>query len=81
MNKAAKELNMSYRALWGRIKSTEERIGARVLVTRSGGGEGCGSSLTSEGKKLVQNYKRLKEAVVEVADHNFENIFVDESVS
>ena len=75
MNKAAKEMNMSYRALWGRIKSTEERIGAKILVAKAGGGKNCGSSLTPTGKKLLGNYKRLRERILEEADKEFEKIF------
>lgn len=75
MNKAAKELNMSYRALWGRIKSTEERIGAKILVTKLGGGKNRGSALTTTGKRLVKSYKRLKDQIVKVADQKFEKIF------
>jgi len=75
MNKAAKELNMSYRALWGRIRSTEERIGAKVLVTKLGGGKGSGSALTPTGKRLIKSYKRLKDQIVKVADQKFEKIF------
>ncbi len=36
MNKAAKELKMSYRALWGRIKSTEERLGGQDRAYKVG---------------------------------------------
>ncbi|MBW1744625.1 MAG: LysR family transcriptional regulator [Deltaproteobacteria bacterium] len=75
MNKAAKELNMSYRALWGRIKCTEERLGTEVLVRKAGGGKGCGSALTPAGKNFLKNYKRLKERVVKVADREFAKIF------
>ena len=75
MNKAAKELNMSYRALWGRIKSTEERLGKQVLVTKPGGGKDCGSALTPAGKSLLKNYKRLKERIIKVADQEFAKIF------
>lgn len=75
MNKAAKELNMSYRALWGRIKSTEERIGAKVLVTKPGGGKDSGSTLTHTGKRLLEDYKRLKKRIVKVADQEFKKIF------
>jgi hypothetical protein len=39
MNKAAKALKVSYRGLWGRIKSTENRIGAKLVNTRPGGGK------------------------------------------
>ena len=75
MNKAAKELKMSYRALWGRIKSTEERIGTKVIDTKPGGGKDCGSCLTPTGKKLLENFKRVKERIVKVSDQEFETIF------
>lgn len=75
MNKAAKELNMSYRALWGRIKSTEERMGARILVTKPGGGKECGSALTPTGKKLLKNYKRIRQRIAKVSDQEFKKIF------
>ena len=76
MNKAAKELNMSYRALWGRIKSTESRVGAKVLVAKPGGGKNCGSSLTPTGKRLLEKYKHLRESVLEAADKEFEELFL-----
>ncbi|MBW2019353.1 MAG: LysR family transcriptional regulator [Deltaproteobacteria bacterium] len=75
MNKAAQELNMSYRALWGRIKSTEERLGTKVLFTKPGGGKGGGSALTPAGKRLLEDYKRLKGRIVKVADQEFQKIF------
>ena len=77
MNKAAKELKMSYRALWGRIKSTEARIGAKMLITRPGGGKGNGSILTHTGNQLLRNYKLLSDSVVEQADQAFNKIFGD----
>ncbi len=77
MNKAAKELKMSYRALWGRIKSTENRMGARMLITRPGGGKGSGSVLTPTGKRFLENYRRLTNRVVEQADQAFDKIFGD----
>ncbi len=75
MNKAAKELNMSYRAFWGRIKSTEERMGTKVVEARPGGGKERGSSLTPSGKKLLKSYKRLKQRIVKVCNQEFEKIF------
>jgi len=75
MSRAAKELNMSYRALWGRIKSTEERLGAKVLITKPGGGKGHGSVVTPAGKKFLENYKLLKDRIIKLADQEFEKIF------
>ena len=77
MNKAAKELKMSYRALWGRIKSTEERIGAKILESKPGGGEGRGSVLTPTARKFLDRYKQLQQKIIAVADREFENIFRD----
>ncbi len=75
MNKAAKELKMSYRALWGRVKSTEQRLGMTLVTTRPGGGKGRGSVLTPTGKQLLKDYKLLKSRVVKVADRECEKIF------
>ena len=75
MNKAAKELKMSYRALWGRIKSTEERLGREILVTKPGGGRECGSSLTPTGQKLLESYRRLKKRILKISDQEFKKMF------
>jgi len=80
MNKAAKELKMSYRALWGRIKSTENRMRAKLLITKPGGEKGRGSILTPTGKKFVDNYKLLRDRVVQQADQEFDKIFGDTKI-
>lgn len=77
MNKAAKALKMSYRGLWGRIKSTEDRMGAKLLVTGPGGGKGSGSILTPTGKRFLKNYKLIEDRVHQQADQEFEQIFRD----
>ena len=81
MNKAAKELKMSYRALWGRIKSTENRMGAKVLTTRPGGGKGSGSILTPIGKRFLENYRQLSNRIIEQADREFDKIFGDTRIN
>lgn len=75
MNKAANELKMSYRALWGRIKSTEERLGAKILESKPGGGKGRGSVLTPTGKNFLEKYTRLQQKIISFADREFEKIF------
>ena len=77
MNRAAKELKMSYRALWGRIKSTEERLGTKILESKPGGGKGRGSVLTPTGRNLLERYKLLQQKIIAVADREFEKIFGD----
>jgi len=79
MNKAAKELKMSYRALWGRIKSTEERLGTKMLKSKPGGGKERGSVLTAAGKEFLERYSRLQQKIIAVADREFEKIFKKDS--
>ena len=42
LNAAAKELGMSYRAAWGKIKTTEKALGIKLLDVSTGGGEVAG---------------------------------------
>jgi molybdate transport system regulatory protein len=67
INAAAKALKMSYRAVWGRIKATEERLGVRT----AGGASGGGSTLTPYAKDLIRVYKAFRRQVIEDADARF----------
>ena len=75
MNKAAKDLKMSYRALWGRIKSTERRMGVKMVMTQPGGGKASGSFLTPEGRRFTEDYRRLTKRIIIQADREFNKIF------
>jgi molybdate transport system regulatory protein len=70
---AAKELHMSYRAVWGKIKATEERLGALLLARQVGGAQGGGSDLTPLGKDLVERFRRLQSLTQHAADTLFED--------
>ena len=66
---AAKELKMSYRAVWARIRATEERLGDRALLIRSkGGASGGGATLTPFAKDLVKQYRALRRGVLSQSD-------------
>lgn len=52
---AAKELEMSYKAIWARIHATEERLG-RALITS----DRKGSYLTPLGETLLKQFHRLQ---------------------
>ena len=60
IRQAATKLNMSYRAAWGKIKATEERLGIKLLDKRTGGHQ-SGAELTPEAIKLLQSYHKFKE--------------------
>ena len=51
LNAAAKDLKMSYRAVWGKIKVTEEALGKPLLVKSQGGNAGGGRESGSDAWK------------------------------
>ena len=63
ITQAARELNISYRAAWGCIKTVESRWGIQLVYTQAGGEMGGGSGLTSEAEKLLQKYGALKNEI------------------
>lgn len=71
INAAAKELKMSYRAVWGRIKATEDRLGKDLVVRTTGGASGGGSTLTPYARELIKEYKVFRRQVIEDADARF----------
>lgn len=60
INRAAAELKMSYRYAWGLIKSAEERLSGPLLAKRVGGVTGGGAELTDAGRRLINDYRRLR---------------------
>jgi molybdate transport system regulatory protein len=59
IRQAANKLGMSYRAAWGKIKATEERLGM-ALVEKHAGGHQSGATLTLEAKELLKIYRKFK---------------------
>jgi molybdate transport system regulatory protein len=72
---AAKELNMSYRAVWGKINDTEKRLGKPLLVRQVGGISGGGSELTPLGKRIVEKFGELQDHVEAEVKKIFEQSF------
>ena len=77
LNAAAKELKMSYRAVWGKIKVTEEALGKPLLIKSQGGSAGGGSTLTPFAHKLMERYLELSRIIYTHADELFESGFLD----
>ena len=74
---AAKALGMSYRAVWGKIKATEERLGQSVLEKHTGGAEGGGSKLTPFGRTLIERFRQTENLTRSTADALFHGVFAD----
>ncbi|MFH1156954.1 MAG: LysR family transcriptional regulator [Pseudomonadota bacterium] len=71
---AAKELGMSYRAVWARIKATESRLGQELLVRSIGGKAGGGSRLTPYALELMERFRKLHSTLSHEADKLFDEL-------
>ncbi|WP_300670394.1 LysR family transcriptional regulator [Desulfoluna sp.] len=69
---AGKELNIGYRAIWARIKATEDRLGEPLLIKKIGGATGGGSTLTSLAEELVTEYGKVQKTIADKTDAQFE---------
>lgn len=69
---AARELKMSYRALWGRIKASEQRLG-RALVDR----DGRGTCLTPFASELIKQYGKVVNTIHRESDRAYSNLMSD----
>ena len=72
LNAAARDLKMGYRAIWARIRATEERLGQPLLVKQTGGAKGGGSTLTPLAEDLIQGFERIRSSIEENTDIQFE---------
>jgi molybdate transport system regulatory protein len=72
---AAKELRMSYRAVWGKIRATEDRLGQPLVRRKPDGTRRGGSELTPFADNIMERFRQLQVRVEEEADDLFENAF------
>lgn len=79
LNKAAKELNMSYSKAWLIIKRAEKALNCVLLDTKTGGKEGGGSCLTEKAELLLKAYETFSEEaeriMQELYNEHFKGIF------
>ena len=58
LNAAAKKLGMSYRAAWGRLRASEERLGIKLVESNTAK---KGMTLTTAAKGLLNKFRQLEE--------------------
>ena len=69
--KAASEMKLSYRRAWGKIKELEENLGAPLVESAVGGAGGGHTTLTKEGQRLVDAYRRFAMRVKAATEEAF----------
>jgi len=75
LHAAAQELQMSYRAVWGKIQATEKRLGQNLLYKKTGGLKGGGSELTPFAKEMIEKFEKLHGLAKDAADEIFRDLF------
>ncbi|OYT59074.1 NUDIX hydrolase [Euryarchaeota archaeon ex4484_178] len=68
---AARNLGMSYRHAWGKIKEIEKNLGKKLVISQRGGKEGGKTILTSEGRKLILEFEKYRELFEYVVKHPY----------
>ncbi|MRR17395.1 MAG: LysR family transcriptional regulator [Deltaproteobacteria bacterium] len=74
LNAAAKKLEMSYRAAWGRLKASEERMGMKLVVI---GTHDKSMQLTPQARSIIDRFEELErnvEKLLHEADRDFQKL-------
>ena len=75
LSKAAKQLGMSYRGAWGKLKKAEHIVGAALV--EASGTKREGYVLTPEGRELVRRFQQWYEDVESFANQRAAALFSD----
>lgn len=74
LNAAAKKLEMSYRAAWGRLKASEERMGMKLVDVNS---REKSMKLTEQARAMIHRFEELEkdvEKLLHKADRDFQKL-------
>jgi molybdate transport system regulatory protein len=78
INAAARAMGLSYRRAWSSLRAMEEKLAFPLLLREKGGAGGGSSSLTPQGKELLDRFDRLREGINRSVDRKFSDIFFGE---
>jgi len=71
LSEAARDTKISYRRAWDLVKEAETGLGRRLIEPRAGGTGGGGSTLSEEGRRLLEVFTTLSREVAAYADTRF----------
>jgi molybdate transport system regulatory protein len=75
INRAAKEVNISYKKAWSYIKAMEERLNLKLVEKQTGGRYGGGAVLTNKARQFLKKYEMMEKDLRGLIDERFERIF------
>ncbi len=71
INQTSKDMKMSYKAVWSKIKSTQDNFNKPVVLAD----KKEGTRLTKEGRTLLEKYRQLTKDCIKADDNIFKEIF------
>ena len=71
INQTSKDMKMSYKTVWSKIKSTQDNFEKAVVHADKKNG----TRLTIEGRKLLEKYRQLTKKCIQADDNIFKDIF------
>jgi molybdate transport system regulatory protein len=75
INRAAKEINISYRKALSYIQTMERRLGIKLVERKAGGTHGGGAKLTRKAREFLKKYKKLERGINKMLDKRFLKVF------
>lgn len=72
---AAISMGMAYSKAWTVIRSSEDALGCKLLVSVTGGKHGGGATLSPEAESILAAYEAYCEVLREFADREFQARF------
>ena len=75
ISQAAKQLGISYKKAWSYIKNMEDRLGVKLVEKYVGGKGGGGTTLTAEGKTLIDKFDQLMAGNQAAINKRFKDFF------
>jgi molybdate transport system regulatory protein len=75
INRAAKDINISYRKALSYIQSMEKRLGSTIVERQAGGKNGGGAVLTKDAREFLDKYEKLESGINALLDLRFLEIF------
>jgi len=72
LSKASKRMSLAYTKALKIIKTAEQNLGYPLLVRQTGGASGGGSSLTTNARILIQEYKTFEANINKASDEQFD---------
>ena len=71
INQTAKQMKMSYKTVWSKLRSTEKHLQKKIVRTD----RKHGTELTRDGKALLEQYKKMQAECIRSDDRIFKRIF------